>query len=393
MSLEGGEWISSLGRPFRLGSLYNFRDDIFFDPTSWSDKFPIETSQQIESRFEVIAEDSLSSVADRLEIKHSLRLKLYAGLINSDSSVSAKCLHDYGFCKQRAQVALRYSCTSHINQLNLDTLPNDSLSCLDVRATHVTTGILYGAEAIFLFHEDVANPEDYHTIYNQLQQKVVLLRDAIDTASNIDEMALIADEIHFKYYGDLPFTAKPANIKSVLEFCKSISLLAPIREDNPSVVPKQVCLHPLSTFGGTPKLSKEISADWVIQTDMFVQEVCEVETICSSLLKKEVSQYFSVIEKQISHFSSMITRHRKFFLDLIIQLLSKIHSGEEEETQLAKLFENYRNSPFYPQLLHSWLEEKECEVSLLAKCLEELSKIPGECLQVIIVIYTIMDKY
>ena len=254
MSLEGGEWISSLGRPFRLGSLYNFRDDIFFDPTSWSDKFPIETSQQIESRFEVIAEDSLSSVADRLEIKHSLRLKLYAGLINSDSSVSAKCLHDYGFCKQRAQVALRYSCTSHINQLNLDTLPNDSLSCLDVRATHVTTGILYGAEAIFLFHEDVANPEDYHTIYNRLQQKIVLLRDAIDTASNI-EMALIADEIHFKYYGDLPFTAKPANIKSVLEFCKSISLLAPIREDNPSVVPKQVCLHPLSTFGGTPKLS------------------------------------------------------------------------------------------------------------------------------------------
>ena len=126
---------------------------------------------------------------------------------------------------------------------------------------------------------------------------------------------------------------------------------------------------------------------------MFVQEVCEIETICSSLLKKEVSQYFSVIEKQISHFSSMITRHRKFFLDLIIQLLSKIHSGEEEETQLAKLFENYRNSPFYPQLLHSWLEEKECEVSLLAKCLEELSKIPGECLQVIIVIYTIMDKY
>ena len=383
VSMADGEWITTLGRHFLLGSLYDYRNDNICESTLslWSDQTPV-TSKQFASQFEVIAEDSLSSIARRLDIKESQRLSLFGGLIDTFSG-SAKYLYDYRFSKQRVQVALRYFCTTHKNQLNLDALP-DSGSSLDVPATHVATGILYGAEAIFVFHKEVTYPDDYDTVYRHLQDKVVKLCDALNTASNIDEQYFIGDQLlSFTYYGDFQFQANALNIENAVKLCKSVpAMLVPSRENNPSLVPKLVCLRPLNEkFGCTPKLVKEISADWVIQIEMFVQEVYDIEMRCRILLTKEVSQYFSVIKHQLSHFKNMIFRHRKCFLQPLVQLLPKIRDGEEEETQLDKLFENYHRSPFNAKHLHSWLEEKECEISLLAYCLEELSKVPGKHLQ------------
>ena len=373
---DDGEWIATLGRQFLLGSLYNYRNDNICDTRStfWRDQTPI-TSKHFISQFEIIAEDSLTTIARCLDIKESQKLSLFGGLIDNFSG-SAKYLYDYRFSKRRAQVALRYWCTSHKNQLNLDTLllPNDSLPSLDVLATHVTTGILYGAEAIFLFHKNVDRQEDYHTVYKQLRENVLTLRNALEASSDIDEIArhLFADQADFTYYGDIPFQHD-----SAVEFCKT---LLSVGEDSPILVPKQVCLHPLSRFhSNVPnKCVKAISTDLVIQTESLAQDLYEIETNCNGLLKKDLCQYFPVIEQQLSCFNRMIARHKNVFLDSLAELLPRIRGGEEEEIELVKLFEKYHNSPFYPERLRTWLKDKEYEISLLAHCLEELSKIPGK---------------
>ncbi len=70
--------MACLGRPFRLGMLYDCRNDMLVPGmTLWNDqtlKDSIQSESQVGSDFEVIAEDNLESKASKLNVNASLKL-------------------------------------------------------------------------------------------------------------------------------------------------------------------------------------------------------------------------------------------------------------------------------------------------------------------------------
>ena len=144
-----------LGRPFQLGMLYDCRTDSLIPGlTLWGSevlstatfKAPLETSD-----FEVIAEDTLSKKMSCFGVDASLKLSLLSGMVHVGGA--AKFLNDRKSPKKNARISLKYKSTTKFEQLTMDHLGNfeyEDVFDKDI-ATHVVTGIVYGADAFLVF--------------------------------------------------------------------------------------------------------------------------------------------------------------------------------------------------------------------------------------------------
>ena len=379
--------IPTLGRPFRLGIVYDYCSDcILPDVTLWHDDVLKEvitkTSKEV-SQLDIIT-DTLP--AEALGIEGSLKLSYLGGLIEeSHISGSARYLYDYQSSKQ-ARVAIRYKYISHHEEVNHEQIPNDQYYTLSKESggTHIVTGISYGAEAIFVIDQEVADCEKYQHIYEGLQEKASHFCKALNEQCDVDLLELpAAEELTVTYFGD--FSApqrKISTFQDVAKFCKSLP------ENNSSLVPQQVCLHPLSTlnsgmFNHLDLSAKIISTHLVGQIENVMQHLHDIESRCNSLIKTNVYEYFIGIREQFSMFISILSKYKHNFVEQLAILLPRIRGGKEEERALEELCEEYLTSCINCEVLSNWIEDKECEVTFVAECIEELQHVPGKFIIII----------
>ena len=375
--------IPTLGRPFQLGMLYDYRNDCLLpDVNVWHDNIQnevIPVSVEEFSQFEIITDDI--SPAKVLGVQGSLKLSFLGGLITeNDVSGSAKYLYNYKSSKQQAQVAIRYKYLSHTERVNQEVIQSYQYCTLSSEhvGTHIVTGISYCAEAIFVIDQEVADGEKYQQIYEGLQEKATQFCKALNEKCDID---LSLPESTVTYFGDIPSQEEISTFQDVATFCKTLPQL--IGKDSPKPFPKTACLHPLSmlnsdTFHHLDVSTHAISTGLVSQVENIMQHLHDIEIRCNSLMKTIVYKYFIGIQEQLSMFSTIVSKYKSYFVKQLAILLPKIRGGQEEERELENLCETYRTSQFNYKVLSSWIKEKECEVTFVSKHLEELQKIPGK---------------
>ena len=369
--------IPTLGRPFCLGIVYDYCSDcILPDVNLWHDNVLKEvitkTSKKV-SQFDIIT-DILP--AEALGIEGSLKLSYLGGLIKeSHISGSARYLYDYQSSKQ-ARVAIRYKYISHYEEVNHEQIPNDQYYTLSKEngGTHIVTGISYGVEAIFVIDQEVGDCEKYQHIYEGLQEKAAQFCKALNEQCDVDLLELPAgEELSVTYFGD--FSApqmKISTFQDVAKFCKNLP------ENNSSLVPQQVCLHPLSELnsGMFPHLDLCIISTYLVrQVENIIQCLHDIEIKCSNLMNTNVYQYFIGIQEQLSKFFAKVSAYKDCFIKQLGVLLPNIRGGQEKEQELEKLC---LNSHFNHEVLPSWIEEKLCEITFITECLETLHHMSGE---------------
>ena len=369
--------IPTLGRPFRLGIVYDYCSDcILPDVTLWHNNVLKEvitkTSKKV-SQFDIIT-DILP--AEALGVEGSLKLSYLGGLIKeSHISGSARYLYNYKSSKQ-ARVAIRYKYISHYEEVNHEQIPNDQYYTLSKEdgGTHIVTGISYGVEAIFVIDQEVADRKKYQQICEGLQEKAARFCKALNEQCDVDLLELpAAEELSVTYFGD--FSApqrKISTFQDVAKFCKNLP------KNNSSLVPQQVCLHPLSELnsGMFPHLDLcIISTHLVRQVESIMQCLHDIEIKGSNLMNTNVYQYFIGIQEQLSKFSSIVSAYKDCFVKQLGVLLPKIRGGQEKEQELEKLC---LNSHFNREVLSSWIEEKLCEITFITECLETLHHVSGQ---------------
>ena len=369
--------IPTLGRSFHLGILYDYRNDCLLpNVTVWQDKVlkeAITTTSEIVPQFDIITD---IPPVDALGVEGSLKLSYLGGLIKeSDVSGSAKYLYNYKSSKQQARVAIRYKYISHTESVNQEVIQSYQYSTLSNEhvGTHIVTGISYGAEAIFVIDQEVADCEKYQQIYEELQEKAAQFCKALNEQCDVDLLELPAgEELTVTYFGDIPPQRKISTFQDVAKFCKNLP------ENNSSLVPKQVCLHPLSELnsGMFPHLDLcIISTHLVSQVENIIQCLHDIEIKCSNLMNTNVYQYFIGIQEQLSKFFAIVSAYKDCFVKQLGVLLPKIRGGQEKEQELEKLC---LNSHFNCEVMSSWIEEKLCEITFIAECLETLHHVSGQ---------------
>ena len=370
MSTDAGVLdIPCLGRFFRLGMLYDCRSDCLVPGVTLWDSSTLqqatEQSPQPTSAFELISEDSLTSKTSHLGMQTNLKLSFLTGLVNI--SRSAKYLEDHKSSNRlQARVTFKYSGTTRFEKLTIDKLGTVHHPTVRGNATHIVTGILYGAEAFFVFDQKVAPGENYQTVHENMIKGIKYLPGNVTAAD--------MTKVQCTVYCDFQL---PENPTSFQDTAKVLEKLPKLAENNSIVVPKRVTLYPLDKLDSSAgRLLRDISPALVTEVESFVEVFHKLQMQCNDLIKTEVSTNFPAIQKQLSYFQEMLIAYKSNIVKQLGVLLPQVRGGESQEADMTKILRANEVSPFGKQKMLSWLSKKEREVNVLSSYLKNMKEIP-----------------
>ncbi|XP_028328301.1 uncharacterized protein LOC114479060 [Gouania willdenowi] len=364
----------ALGRPFGLGMLYDCRRDIIIPGLTLWDRDDLQKNTgeitKPSSDFEIVASESIEGKSSALNVGASLTASFLGGLIQVEGS--AKYLNDSKTSKNQARVTLKYKTTTKFNELSMNHLGKGNVKhpyVLDNKeATHVVTGILYGAQAFFVFDRETTANENHQDIEGIL--KVIIKK--IPSLSIGDEGSVKlkskekenADKFSCKFYGDYCLNKTPTTFQDAIEVYKSLPQLLGANGEN--AVPVKVWLLPLTSLDSNAvKHVRQISIRLVQETQSVLEDFNELEMRYNDAVGSSTAQYFPQINKNLRSFRKMCS---EFKLDLQQKLATKlplIRGGGAEEAELADILIKRHASPFNSKSLSEWMDCKEKEICTL----------------------------
>ncbi|KAJ8404057.1 hypothetical protein AAFF_G00344070 [Aldrovandia affinis] len=162
--------LASLGRSFQLGMLYDCRRDMLIPGiTLWDAEMlqeDINVRPQPNTDFKIITSDSSEDKASALNVEASLEASFLGGMISVKGS--AKFLNDKKMSKRQSRVTLQYRTSTRFEQLTMKHLGAGNVQHSNIfqegSATHVVTAVLYGAQAFFVFDQELSTSENQQEI-------------------------------------------------------------------------------------------------------------------------------------------------------------------------------------------------------------------------------------
>ena len=324
----------------------------------------IGKTPQTKSSFELISDDSFASKAFHLSMEANLRLSFLTGLVNAAGS--ANYLNDCKSSDKQARVTLKYGSMNRFEELIIEKLGTVHYPTMKGKATHVVTGVLYGAEAFFVFDQEVAPSENYQTVHENMKQAIKILPDTVTTVD--------MTKVQCTVYGDFLLPENPTSFQDAAKVLKELPKLV---ESSNSAIPIRVTLYPLNKLDSSvARTPHEISPALVTQVESIVEVFHKLQMQCSDLKKSEASSYFPAIQKQLSCFQESISVYKSNMIKELASLIPQVRVGEIEEEDMDKILKANYVSPFRSLRMLSWLSKKQREVNVLASYLKNMKGIP-----------------
>ncbi|XP_036372061.1 neoverrucotoxin subunit alpha-like [Megalops cyprinoides] len=377
--------LATLGRPFRLGMLYDCRSDSLIPGVTLWELSKIQESIDVRTQrntnFQVITSDSIEEKSSSLDVSASLKVSLLGGMISVKGSASY--FNDSKSSKSQARITLQYRTTTKFEQLTMSQLGRQNIAYKDVfdqgTATHVVTGVLYGAQAFFVFDREISSNEDMQKVKGSMQGAIKVLGGLV--GGEIEGSAAVSelnkakvDEIRCTFYGDFKLDSNPVNFQEAVKvYSRLPDLLGP---QEIHAVPVKVWLYPLKLLDDqAAKLLREISVELVYRSQGVLEQLGRYERQCNDLMRNEVAAKFSEVKRKVQHFKDLCQVYKLTFQKNLAQVLPLIRGGGGEETLLADILTRKEYSPFNNCALAQWLENKETEQNVVRAYLKMMKAI------------------
>uniref|UniRef100_A0A3Q1EV59 Stonustoxin-like helical domain-containing protein n=1 Tax=Acanthochromis polyacanthus TaxID=80966 RepID=A0A3Q1EV59_9TELE len=211
-------------------------------------------------------------------------------------------------------------------------------------ATHVVTGILYGAQAFFVFDREVSENENHQDIQGDMKAMI----------KKIPCLSIDGDEL-FKR------TSKKVlrHLQMVSDGCNDPRL--PLK-----AVPVKVWLLPLTSLDSSAaKLVCQISIRLVQEAQRVLEDFSELEMRSNDALRSPTVQQFPQIGEKMKDLKEMCSEFKLEFQRTLAKKLPSIRGGGEEEAELAEILKKRHSSPFNSKNLNCWMDCKGREISIL----------------------------
>ncbi|XP_062271091.1 neoverrucotoxin subunit alpha-like, partial [Scomber scombrus] len=371
--------MAALGRPFTLGMLYDTRKGVLIPGfTLWDTKTlqenTVDTTQRC-SDFHITSSDSIESKSSLLDVEASLKVSFMSGQIEVGGS--AKYLNDQKKFKNQSRVTLQYKTTTIFKQLSMNKFAIlDEQQKADIEkstATHVVTGILYGANAVFVFDSEKLDASNVQEIQGHMEA-VIKKIPSFDIEGKVDikmteEEKALTEKFSCKFYGDLILESNPATfVEAVKTYVELPKLLG---ENKENAVPLKVWLMPLKNFDSkAAELKAEVSTGLVKNVENTVEDLGTVEMRLNDSLADRVSKNFPQIRKSLRSFQRQRNKYTSGLQQAMAKTVISIREGKEDESSLKKLLEDREKSPFSHEKLSKWLDHKEREINVIGSCVD-----------------------
>ncbi|XP_067282442.1 uncharacterized protein [Pseudorasbora parva] len=370
---------AALGRSFELGMLYDCRKDSLVPGIRpWTIEEPnpfISSRPQINTRFQVTASDSIQDKSELLNIDGGMSLSVLGGLI--EVSGAAKYLKDTkkSFIQQR--LTLHYHATCEFKELFINHLPSmqNMPDNHNDTATHVVTGVLYGADAYFVFDRKVESDEDKTTVEGELKVafeklKGVSVNANVDLKMN-DNQKNALKKFTCTFYGDFQLESNPTSFEDAMNIFAELPKL--LKENQKLAVPLRVWLYPLDKLNSrASKLHKEINMDLITKIESVIESLNKNEMKCRDLMEDSPAQTFAAFYDKIRKMKENCCTYKLRLVKKLGFLLPNIRGDVMKETALNDLLQENDASPFNASDLTEWLKERERESEIIKSLLRRL---------------------
>ncbi|XP_023152501.3 verrucotoxin subunit beta-like [Amphiprion ocellaris] len=371
--------VAALSRPFALGMFYDaVKDELIPGLTLWDAKTlkdnTVENSQH-SSNFYISTSDTTQSKSSLLNIEASLKASFLAGLVEVEGS--AKYLNDQKKFKNQSRVTFQYKATTNFKQLNmadLGTLDKEQQSIIKrSSATHVVTGILYGANAFFVFDSEKVEADSVQEMEGSMRALIKKI-PAFDVEGKVDlkltdEEKALTQKFSCKFYGDFILESNPSTFEEAVNTYVGLPKL--LGEKGENSVPLTVWLVPLKYLDPeVPELINEISIGLVIEIEDVLDDLRRMEARCNDSLVEGVVGDFPCLQEGLTRFQKLCGYYRADLQKTMVKILPSIREGKEDESSLRRIIEEREKSPFSHEKLSKWLDCKEREVNVVWACVE-----------------------
>ncbi|XP_048857499.1 stonustoxin subunit alpha-like isoform X3 [Brienomyrus brachyistius] len=364
--------IAALGRPLHPGMLYDCRNDSFIPGVTLWDPEDIEKNmtvhEQNQAKSEITTSDSLSKKSSLLDISASLKVSFLGGLVEVGGS--AKYLKDTLTLESQCRVTMHFSQKTVFKQLNMKNI--GKITCADVikhgTATHVVTGVLYGADAFMVFDQTASRNEDKQEIQGTLEVMV----KKIPTISNFgsgklnmtDEEQKKVEKLHCTFYGDVKLEENPTTYMEAVKIYKDLPRL--LGERGEKAVPMTVWLYPLKYLDKrAAKLVREIRENLIIEVESTMEDLQRATITVNELLQVSETIQATDIQDKLKTFQDMLRQYKINVQKRMSALIPTIRNGETDEDTFVKILKSHSSSPFTTEMMKQWLDEKRTELDVI----------------------------
>ncbi|XP_076135209.1 verrucotoxin subunit beta-like [Alosa pseudoharengus] len=378
--------ISALSRPLEVGMLYNAWSDRLVPGISLWKADDIQSKTQVSPQpyttFKVAASETLSDKMSLLDVSASVKASFLGGLVKV--SGSASYLNEKRTSAQQCSITLKYHVTTVFKELMITELETPNTEVFDgTDATHVVSGVLYGADAFMEFQQtarDYSERQEVEGNLNAMINKIPTLAISGEASLRLNS----ADKQRVKnfkcrFYGDTQLKKLPSTFEEAVEVYKELPSL--LGEAGEKVVPVKVWLYPLSKLINTKlKLKRAISETLVAIAEKAIDDFQQAKIRTNDLLKGSREIKAEDIITKLEQFQRSLSVFTVEFLRKMAVLIPAIRAGNAEETALRDLLMSQDASGFSGKEMEQWLDGKETEINIVTmyrKLLPGLTKTPG----------------
>ncbi|XP_041671079.1 neoverrucotoxin subunit beta-like [Cheilinus undulatus] len=369
---------AALGRPFTMGMLYDARkDELITGLTLWHSKDleenTVETPHSTSS-FKVSASDSIESKSSLMDINASLEASFMSGLVKVEGS--AHYLNNTKKFKNQSRVICQYNVTTCFKQLSLadlGTLNKEQIERIKKGfATHVVAGILYGANAFFVFDSEKLDSSTTQEIQGSMEA-VIKKIPSFDVGGKVDikltdEEKKLTNKFSCKFYGDLTLESNPTTFEEAVNTYAELPKL--IREKKENCIPQKVWLLPLKDLeSSAAQLQCEISQELLREVQDALEDLTQVGMRVNEAMDDEDVKRFPPIQGKLHRFQNLCDSYVSDIKRVFAEKLPLIREGEEDEKSVKQMLEDRAKSPFSHERLSKWMDGKEKEINVIKFCL------------------------
>ncbi|XP_042328392.1 uncharacterized protein LOC121933131 [Sceloporus undulatus] len=361
----------ALGRPFELGKLYDACKEALLPGALLQDANSVETNAVtplLVTEHCVIESDTIDSKLSALKVPESLKASLLCGLVEPKGA--AGFWKDSKRSSRLARIALHYSATTKTKQVQMSDFSYPSKHNLQT-ATHVVSGMEYGAEVFFVFDQEVSSSEQVEEVQQSLRPLIERVPGSCLSEGSEGIPCLAgkekarAEKITCRIYGDVVQKDHPVTFQEAVEIYSMLPRLL-----SEKAVPVRIHLHPLNQLNTGPFY--EISSELIGEIQNIFQWLMEEDRRCSDLAQNPAATTFPATKRMLQFFQALVQQFRDNFQKRLSRTVPLIRRREEEEDALADLLSSKQQSLFSRKQLNAFLDRREEEMMFVNSYLEAL---------------------
>uniref|UniRef100_A0AAZ3R548 Fibronectin type-III domain-containing protein n=1 Tax=Oncorhynchus tshawytscha TaxID=74940 RepID=A0AAZ3R548_ONCTS len=240
-------------------------------------------------------------------------------------------------------------------------------------ATHVVTGLLYGAQAFFVFDQEVSSGAPGHPWkpagYNKKDPSHVNRR-----AGMSEEEQRETNKFNCTFHGDLALEYNPVTFEDAIKVYAGLPRL--LGENGEHAVPMTVWLYPLKNLdSAATQLVRQISVSQVRRAQRLLDGLDNTDVQCQDMMKEDMAIMFPELKAKLNKFRDLCSEYKLVFQKGLCKVLPKIRGGGMEEEELIKMLNIKERSPFQNDLMITYLDDREREMNVVSSYLDIMKEV------------------